>query len=171
MTTHCRFLLPVVAVFVALAAAPQPAAAQSTVELAQSRGRPTIVLDRLDLPSDVPGAKSLRKYLRRRLLREARRADWGASRGNRIEFRFEVDELKVTAEKGVLRVTCAATGRLPKGKVAKSKLSFGGDPKQRRKVIRQVLEIVSRGVITRLAELERIRRGKLAPSRVRRPTS
>jgi hypothetical protein len=49
-------------------------------------------------------------------------------------------------------------GKLPKGKVARSDIQYGGDPRSPRKVVRQVLEIVARGVITRLAELERNRR-------------
>ncbi len=124
-----------------------------------AEGRPTVVLNRLDFPEDVPGAKRLEKHLRRTLKREARRAEWGAGRDNRIEYRFAITRLDLREKDGVLEVTCTAVGRLPKNKVAKSHLTFGGDPKKRSEVIRQVLDIVSRGVITRLAELERRRRG------------
>jgi hypothetical protein len=98
-----------------------------------------------------------------------RRADWGAGRGSTISYRFIVSELSITVQDGVLRVSCTAVGRLPKGKTAKGSLAYGGDPRKRNAEVTKVLQIVARGVITRLAELERIRRGDLDPSGVRRP--
>jgi hypothetical protein len=65
----------------------------------------------------------------------------------------------------VLKVSCTALGRLPKGKSARSRLDFGGDPRRGQKVIRHVLEIVARGVVTRLAALERERRRAVARGR------
>jgi len=121
------------------------------------KGRPKVVLDDLDLTKTALASPD-EKYLREVLAREARRADWGAGRKSRIQYRFRVDELEVTEEASVVRVRCAATGWLPKGKTAKSKLSFGGAPKERADLIRRVLAIVARGVVTRLAELERQRR-------------
>ncbi|MCC6217219.1 MAG: hypothetical protein IT376_20340 [Polyangiaceae bacterium] len=151
---------------VALAsAAPSPA-------LAAPRGRPTIQLDRLDFPTDHPRWPAYKQHLRRSLAREAKRAVWGAGRGSTIQYRFEVSELSVVAvADDVLRVTCAATGRLPRGRSASSRLSFGGDPRRRDETVRRVLEIVARGVITRLAEIERVRRGELERRRVRAPSS
>jgi hypothetical protein len=135
------------------------------------RGRPDVELDRLDFPNDVVGAHYFKKRLRTILKREARRADWGAGRGAKIQYRFTVTELSLENDGEVLRVRCSAIGKLPKGKSAKSNLAFGGPPNQRNKVVERVLEIVARGVITRLAELERIRRGDLPKSRVRPPPS
>jgi hypothetical protein len=122
-------------------------------------GHPTVELDRLDL-TKVPGAVAEEAFLRQMLVREARAADWGAGRGSHIEFRVRLDELSVTESATVIRVHCSATGFLPKGRHAKSQLSFGGDPKDRQKVVHHVLEIVARGVVTRLADLERRRRGR-----------
>jgi len=121
------------------------------------KGRPKVVLDDLDLTKTALASPD-EKYLREVLAREARRADWGAGRKSRIQYRFRVDELEVTEEASVVRVRCAATGWLPKGKTAKSKLAFGGSPKERAELVRRVLSIVARGVVTRLAELERQRR-------------
>jgi hypothetical protein len=121
------------------------------------RGRPRVELDRLDL-SRAPLAAGLEKDLRSILAREARRVEWGAGRGARIVYRFRIDDLTLTVSGDVLKVTCGATGWLPKGKVAKSRLSFGGSPAERDAVVRHVLDIVARGVLTRLAELERERR-------------
>jgi hypothetical protein len=123
-----------------------------------SLGRPKIKLDRLSFPSDIAERKELEAHLRRTLLHEARHADWGAGRGSKISYRFAIQELDLREEAGVLHVTCTALGRLPKGRSAKSHIAFGGDPHDRRKVVERVLEIVARGVVTRLAELERARR-------------
>lgn len=132
-------------------------------------GQPKIKVDRIDLPPDVAGAKSYKRFLKKRLLREARKAKWGAGRNNLIQFRFGISELSVSDEGDVLRVRCTAVGKLPRGRAAKSHLTFSGDPRKRRQVIERVLEIVARGVVTRLAELERIRRGGLSRSFVRAP--
>jgi hypothetical protein len=132
-------------------------------------GRPKVVLDRLEFPKTLPDASHFERHLRQVLRREARRAEWGAGQGSRIEFRYAVTTLEVSEQGGVLRVRCAAVGKLPGNKSAKSSLSFGGDPRKRREAIQRVLEIVARGVITRLAEIERIRRGQLESARVRAP--
>jgi hypothetical protein len=121
-------------------------------------GRPSVTLDALVFPDDVKNAASLERYFRHMLRRAARRADWGAGRGARIEYRVVVEELAITESNGVLRVRCTALGRLPRGKSARSHLDFGGDPRKRRAVVERVLEIVARGVVTRLAALERQRR-------------
>jgi hypothetical protein len=129
----------------------------SSSEIA-ARGRPKVDLDKLGLPDEARAIGGLEAHLRKTLRREARRADWGASRGNKIKYRFFVEELKLREEAGVLHVSCTAVGKLPKGKSAKSQITFGGDPRERNKVVKRVLEIVARGVITRLAQLERARR-------------
>lgn len=122
-------------------------------------GQPTIVLDRLTFPHDILGASDFEAHLKKTLRREAYRADWGAGRENRIEYRFSVTELKYTLADGALRAHCSAVGRLPGGQTAKSQLSFGGHPSERTELTKRVLEIVARGVVTRLAQLERRRRG------------
>jgi hypothetical protein len=152
-------------------ALPRSVMAEEPDSAAAPRGRPKVVLDRLVLPDETPNAAALAKHLRAALAREARRADWGAARGTRIEYRFTVSELSVRRHGDVLRVRCTAFGRLPSGKSAKSHLDFGGDPKAPTEVVKRVLEMVARGVITRLAELERVRRGELDRSRVRLPAS
>jgi hypothetical protein len=129
-------------------------------------GHPTVVLDKLEIPN-VPGAAGYKRHLKQVLRREARRADWGVGRGHRIEYRFVIEKLAITRHGSVLRVKCTAIGRLPKGKTAKSQLAYGGDPNRVHATVRNVLEIVARGVMTRLAELERVRRGQLSHSGVR----
>jgi hypothetical protein len=113
----------------------------------------------LTFPQDVLGAKGFEPHLKKVLKRETNQVDWGAESGNRIEYRFSVTELRYTITDGTLHVHCSALGRLPKGKTAKSRLTFGGHLGERDQLTKRVLEIVARGVVTRLAELERIRRG------------
>jgi hypothetical protein len=160
------------------AAEPSPSAARAAKKpkrdprLARitAQGRPEVKIHRLELPEGVPALPYYKKYLRSRLRREARRARWGAGRNNVIQFRFTVTELSIASEGDVMRVRCTAIGKLPGGQAAKSHLTFGGDPGKRRQVVEHVLDIVARGVVTRLAELERIRRGDLTRSSVKNPT-
>jgi hypothetical protein len=140
---------------------PASARAQESALIAPDdgpEGRPHIVLDQLVVPDNLPEHQRLSKVLDKVLKHEARRVQWGAGRNSRIAYRFYLEQLELTVEHGVLRVKCTALGRLPKGKSARSKLDFGGDPKDARKVIDHVLTIVARGVLSRLAELERDRR-------------
>jgi hypothetical protein len=137
---------------------PAAARADTEAELPAVASRPRVTLDRLTFPAEVVGAKELESHLRGTLKREARRADWGAGSGSKISYRFFVEELELREEAGVLHVSCTALGRLPKGRSAKSHIVFGGDPRDRKNVVERVLDIVARGVVTRLAELERARR-------------
>ncbi len=127
-------------------------------EPARPVGRPQVSLDRLVFPEGIAGGLEFQRHLKLRLRREARKADWGAPTGAKIEFRFFVEELKIRVDGNVLRISCTALGRLPKGKSARSKIEYGGDPRRRTVEVKKVLEMVARGVITRLAELERERR-------------
>jgi hypothetical protein len=139
-----------------------PAEPPLTDAALQRVGRPLVKLDRLQFPDNIPNAAAYVSHLKRVLHREAARADWGAGYGARIEYRFSVTALTLAHKGDVLTVTCVAVGKLPRGKTARSRISFGGDPGKQREVVKRVLEIVARGVITRLAELERMRRGASA---------
>lgn len=123
-------------------------------------GRPHVVLDRLEVPHTVPEHQRVTKVLAKVLKREQHRVEWGAGRQSRITYRFYLEQLDLSVERGVLKVRCTALGRLPKGKSARSKLEFGGDANTPRQVIDHVLAIVARGVLTRLADLERDRRAR-----------
>jgi hypothetical protein len=126
---------------------------------AKAHGQPKVTLDRLDL-TKVPLARSEEAFLRKALADEAKRADWGAGASAHIEFRFQLDELSVTEEARVVRIRCSASGFLPKGRRARSHIAFGGAPNERQTLVHHVLEIVARGVVTRLSELERRRRSE-----------
>jgi hypothetical protein len=116
---------------------------------------PRLELNRLEL---VDEAVEYEKFLRRVLSREARRLDWGASADSVIQYRFALQRLSFEVRQDVLTVHCSASGRLPKGLTARSQLSFSGEPARKRELVERVLTIVARGVLTRLAEIERERR-------------
>ncbi len=122
-----------------------------------ARANPTVELDRLTFPT-MPEASYYKTHLRRSLQREARLADWGAGEDSTIQYRFRVDSLNIERGRGLVRVTCAATGELPRGRTAASRLSFSGHPSHERRLVRDVLSIVARGVVTRLAQIEHARR-------------
>lgn len=124
----------------------------------RSVGRPSVKLDRLEFAPSVAATSSLERHFRFALKQAARKADWGAGRRAKIEFRVTVEELVVSEADGVITVRCTAFGRLPKGKSARSRIAFSGSISQRSKIVSHVLEIVARGVVTRLAALERERR-------------
>jgi len=121
------------------------------------QGRPRIVIDRLTFPA-MEGSAAYVRHLTFVLRREARQADWGAGRKNKIALRFVVEALTLRPKGKALEVSCSARGELPGGRRARSRLVYGGDPHQPRKLVERVLEIVARGVVGRLAELERTRR-------------
>ncbi len=123
-------------------------------------GRPNVRLDRLEFPAGLPRGGELERHFRFQLKRAARRADWGAGRKAKIEYRVKVEELSVREGDGVVHVRCTALGRLPKGRTTRTFIEFGGKPSERAKVLRQVLEIVARGVVNRLAAIERERRSQ-----------
>ncbi len=154
-----RFSVLVLAALATLLSAPSARAAEESPDARpEPARRPRVKLDRLELPASLSQSRLYEAHLRSTLKRAARLADWGAGSESKISYRFTVQQLDLREEAGVLHVTCTALGRLPKGKSAKSHIVFGGDPHERQKVIQHVLDIVARGVVTRLAELERVRR-------------
>jgi hypothetical protein len=145
------------------------ATAQTETATESSTSGPTVILDRLEFPV-ILGASKYEKHLRKALRRAAQEADWGAGPDSTIEYRFAVRSLTVEQKGDVLTVKCTAVGTLPRGRQAQSKLSFGGSPRQHSELVRRVLTIVGRGVITRLAEIERVRRGRQREARVTPPS-
>lgn len=136
-----------------------PAAAMAEAPtIGKPPGRPRIEIDRLTFPEGVPGATEYIRHLKFTLRKESRRADWGAGRQSTISFRFVVEELSLVDQGNALQVRCSARGELPRQRTARSRLVYSGDPKQSRELVRRVLTIVARGVVTRLADIERTRR-------------
>lgn len=142
------------------AAAPDLTERRESGSSTARKGHPKVKLERLTFPdfADTAEASYYKNHLRRSLQRETRLADWGADSESVIEYRFRVDTLRIEARGDVLHVYCAATGELPRRKNATSRLEFSGHPSKRRELVRRVLEIVARGVVTRLAQIEHARR-------------
>jgi hypothetical protein len=138
-----------------------PVHARSLTHDAPADRGPRIQLDRLELLPSIAQNRELKAHLTRVLRRETRRADWGVGHGGSIRYRFTVRELSLNEEGDVLHVTCSAFGTLPKGRTAKSRISFGGAPADKNRIVKHVLEIVARGVVTRLSALERERRTRI----------
>jgi hypothetical protein len=68
-----------------------------------------------------------------------------------------VSEFTVIEQDGLVRVSCTLIGKLEKGGVAKSRISFGGAPAKRKHLEKQVLSAVSEGLMVRLAHIARTR--------------
>jgi hypothetical protein len=96
----------------------------------------------------------LERHLRGVVMRQARQVDWG--RAGTIEATIEVTDLSAVSRDGVVRVTCSGHGRLSAGqggRVARSRFSMGGRPKDRAALERQILTMLGRGLVTRLADI------------------
>jgi hypothetical protein len=134
-----RLFALLVTLLVATAAAPV-AEASARVDITE-----------LVMPPDS-GAK-LEKTVRTLLHKAARPLDFGS--GKRVEVVVKLTELSVEESGDLIRVTCTMVGRLKGGGSARSHISFGGKPKRRKELERQVLSMVSEGVMSRLAEMAR----------------
>jgi len=109
------------------------------------------------MPSDQD-RPDLERHLRDVVTRYARRMDWGNHGDEAIEAKIEVTELSVVATKGVVRVTCAGHGRLSGGhggRIARSRFSMGGRPREKAALERQLITMLGRGLVTRLADMAR----------------
>lgn len=137
-----------------------PAAAKEPPIIGDRPSSPRIKVDRVTLPAGIEDRRELERRLIQSLKREGRRADWGTGSDSTIVFRYTVDELTVKAKGKALEIHCSAHGELPRGRIARGKLDFGGDPRRKKELVWRVLEIVARGVVARLASLERQRRGR-----------
>lgn len=142
------------ALLVALLASINPAVAEPLPS-----GRPSFRIHELVLPKGVDTPKAVDKELRQWLKKAAKQQDWGGAGNNKIEARFELRTLSYRLDTRTLHITATLMGRLPSGRHAESTISFGGAPSERTALTRQVLRIVATGVVTRLADIERKRRG------------
>lgn len=112
-------------------------------------------VDITELAMPAESTAKLEKTLRTLLHRAAKPLNFGG--GKRIEVTVRLVELSVEESSDVVRVTCTLVGRLKGGGTARSHISFGGSPKRRKELERQVLAMVSDGVMSRLAEMARVR--------------
>jgi hypothetical protein len=100
----------------------------------------------------------LERFLKQIIDRQTRRADWGKARQSPLEARFDVTEFSAVAGKDVVRVTCTGVGKLKGGQSVRSHFSMGGRPAGRVELEKQLLAMLGRGIVSRLAEVARARR-------------
>lgn len=106
-------------------------------------------------PNHEAREKQVGREVRRAAQRASKSLDFGGMK--RVEVRFEIVELEIQTTDELVRVTCTIVGRLRGGGTARSRLSFGGKPSRRTALERQVIGMVTEGVVTRLAEMSRAR--------------
>ncbi len=97
----------------------------------------------------------LERFLKQIVDKQTRLANWGAPRQSPLEASFDVTEFSAVAGKDVVRVTCTAVGKLKGGQSVRSHFSMGGRPAGRAELERQLLTMLGRGIVSRLAEVAR----------------
>lgn len=119
------------------------------------------------LAKPEPNHRAREKQVGRQVRSAAHKAAKSLNFGDkkRVEVSFEVLELSVEQQGDVVRVSCTILGKLRGGGTARSRLSFGGKPERRKALERQVIGMVTEGVVTRLAEMSRQRTEEKANGR------
>jgi hypothetical protein len=138
---------------VAGTASARPAEPSGAVEAPTARG-PRVVWTEISLPARE-GRPELERFLKHVVDQQTRHANWGARRENPIEVRLEVTELTATLSKDVVRVTCTGVGHMKGGQTVRSHFSMGGRPSGKAELERQLLSMLGRGIVGRLAEIAR----------------
>lgn len=121
---------------------------------ARAAKRPTIEWSSIVVRDGDDRAKH-EKDLEKILKKEARHANWGTGHLAPVVVSVVIKELSAVRDGDVVRVSCTGVGRLASGQAAKSRFSFGGLPQDREKLEHKILELVARGIVTRLAEMTR----------------
>ena len=111
---------------------------------------------------DSPRLEGLLKEI---LEKETRKARWGKGYTGEVEATLDIRGFSSRVGDGVVRVSCAATGKIRELGVARSRFSYGGKIEQQAQLEKHILELVSRGIIVRLAELAREKYGGWKVSR------
>lgn len=145
MNRLLRWVLAVAALTCVTAAPLEPAFARSNTKIEWSSVR---------VPEGKNSARTA-KMLRGLLTQAAKKADFGSAKSVKLTAR--VVEMTTVKKGDVLQVTCAIVGRVVGGASARSRISFGGSPAEREKLEKQVLSMVANGLVTRLAEIAKVR--------------
>lgn len=133
-------------VLIAAFAAPQTASAGPKADVEWTR---------VEAPAATKDGARLAKNLHQLLKEASRKADFGKS--GKVLLRARIAEYVVEQKGDVLRIRCTVVGRLEGGPSAKSRIAFGGDPKDPKALEKQVLTMVAHGVTSRLAALAKAR--------------
>lgn len=128
-------------------------AALSTAAPASAKGRAKVTWSTVEVQAPTPSAAALERALRPLLAKASKKADFGERK--EVELRAHLVEWSSVTTGDVHRVTCTIVGRLVGGPRAKSRISFGGAPKDKAKLEKEILQMVANGVVTRLAAIAR----------------
>ncbi len=164
MPRMCHLLSAVAFVVIAVFGAPRPA---------DARPKANVEWTRVDAPPTTKDGARLAKSLHQLLKEASSKADFGKS--GKVLLRARIAEYVVEHKGDVIRIRCTVIGRLEGGPSAKSRIAFGGDPKDPRALEKQVLTMVARGVTSRLAALAKARTSEkrdtgASPKREHSPT-
>jgi hypothetical protein len=165
MPRMCRLLSAVAFAVIAAFATPRPA---------DARPKADVEWTRVDAPTTTKDGARLAKNLHQLLKEASRKADFGKS--GKVLLRARIAEYVVEQKGDVLRIRCTVIGRLEGGPSAKSRIAFGGDPKDPKALEKQVLTMVAHGVTSRLAALAKARASEkkeasASPKREHSPTA
>lgn len=116
--------------------------------------KPRIRWEIILVPERKDGAR-IEALLKEVLQKESKRARWGKHYDGVVDATVKVQTMTTSIEGDVARVTCSAVGKIDGLGIARSRFSYGGRAEQRAVLEKHVLELVARGIITRLAELAR----------------
>lgn len=108
---------------------------------------------KLEMPDD--SAADFEKRVRRMIRATAEKLDFGKAK--RVAATFRLKEFAIERTDGLVRVTATLVGRLETGGTARSHISFGAKPSKQKALEKQVLRIVVDSVLSRLAEMARVR--------------
>lgn len=115
--------------------------------------KPKVDWVRVEVPEGQDAAR-LTKVLKEALKQAAKRADFGKA-AKSVSLSARIVELKTEQQGDVLRVTCTIMGRVTGGAGARSRMSYGGSPDKREDLERDVVTMVARGLVARLAQIVR----------------
>jgi len=108
--------------------------------------------------SCLPGAAArVARKLKKLLVEASRRADWG--KGSTVKLSASVTELSWQQQQDVLRLEVTVVGRIAGAASVRSRIRVGGRPAERAKLEQDALQIVATGLVTRLADIARTKRG------------
>lgn len=108
---------------------------------------------------ELAETKAVPKTRQRQIERAVRRLAENATKhlnfgkDGKRQVSITIESLEIEESEGLVRISCTLLGKLEGGKSARSKISFGGRPAQKKKLERQVLASVTDGVMIRLAEM------------------
>ena len=127
----------------------------SSPDVANAGPKADVQWTKVEAPKTAKDGERLAKNLQKLLKEASRKADFGKS--GKVLLRARITEYVVEQRGDVMRIRCTVIGRLEGGPSAKSRIAFGGDPKDPKALEKQVLTMVAHGVTSRLAALAKAR--------------